>query len=191
MSSIVVASGKAHSLANEEMLPLTALSIPKHREVPTLIVAGVDAPSITRYEVFMGPVAGRPFPFLYSFHRIHGRDDIRRKIERLRGIEDGWLDGIGKGLNQAGLSHLEEQLVRYYPKDAPKLRLYPTADGSAQAEWWIGDYHAALEVFLDDGAIAEWSDYNLQTRKEMVRDIDTNKEQDWEWVVQRLQILSS
>ena len=39
-------------------------------------------------------------------------------------------------------------------------------------------------------APAEWSDFNLETKSEKVRLVNINDEQDWEWVVRRLQSLS-
>ena len=116
-------------------------------------------------------------------------DDIRKQISRLKNLQDGWLDGTGKACHPMGLANLAEQLTSYYPCDAPELRLYPTADGNVQAEWWIGNYNAVLEVFLDT-ASAEWSDYHLQTKVERVRQVNISDEQDWEWVVQRLQSLA-
>ena len=117
-------------------------------------------------------------------------DDIREQISNLGNLQDGWLDGTGKACDPKGLSNLAEQLVSHYPFDAPELRLYPTGDGNVQAEWWIGNYNAVLEVFLDGTTPAEWSDFNLQTKMEKVRPVNINDEQDWEWVVQRLQSLS-
>ena len=121
--------------------------------------------------------------------RAH-EDDIREQISNLGKLQDGWLDGTGKACDPEGLANLAERLVRHYPLDAPELRLYPTGDGNVQAEWWIGNYSAVLEIFLDRTAAAEWSDCNLRTKQENARPVNINDEQDWEWVVQRLQSLS-
>ncbi|MDE0027155.1 MAG: hypothetical protein OXP69_22310 [Spirochaetaceae bacterium] len=117
-------------------------------------------------------------------------DDIREQICNLGQLQDGWLDGSGKACDPRGLANLADQLVSHYPFDAPELRLYPTGDGNVQAEWWVGNYNAVLEVFLDGTSPAEWSDFHLQTKVETVRSVNINDEQDWEWVVQRLQSLS-
>ena len=117
-------------------------------------------------------------------------DDIGEQISNLGKLQDGWLDGSGKACDPRGLANLAEQLVSHYPLYAPELRLYPTGDGNVQAEWWIGTYNAVLEVFLDEPGIAEWSDFNLDTKVEESRLVNINDEQDWEWVVRRLQSLS-
>ena len=117
-------------------------------------------------------------------------DDIREQISHLGSLQDGWLDGTGKACDPTGLANLAEQLVSHYPFDAPELRLYPTGDGNVQAEWWIGNHSAVLEVFLDGTTPAEWSDFDFQTKVENVRPVNISDEQDWEWVVQRLQSLS-
>ena len=116
-------------------------------------------------------------------------NDIREQIGNLGSLQDGWLDGTGKACDVKGLANLAEQLVSHYPSDAPELRLYPTGDGNVQAEWWIGNYNAVLEVFLDGTTLAEWSDFNLETKMEKVRRVNVNDAQDWEWVVRRLQTL--
>ena len=117
-------------------------------------------------------------------------DDIREQISNLGNLQDGWLDGTGKACDPRGLANLAEQLVSHYPFDAPELRLYPTGDGNVQAEWWIGNHNAVLEVYLDGTTPAEWSDFDFQTKVENVRPVNISDEQDWEWVVQRLQSLS-
>lgn len=116
-------------------------------------------------------------------------DDIREQISNLGQLRDGWLDGTGKACDVKGLANLAEQLVSHYPSAAPELRLYPTGEGSVQAEWWIGNYDAVLEVFLDGTTLGEWSDFNLGTKVETVRPVNINDGQDWEWVVRRLQSL--
>ena len=121
--------------------------------------------------------------------RAHERD-IREQISNLGKLQDGWLDGTGKACDPEELANLAERLVRHYPLDAPELRLYPTGDGNVQAEWWIGNYSAVLEIFLDGTAAAEWSDCNIETKQENARLVNIDDEQDWEWVVQRLQSLS-
>ena len=140
--------------------------------------------------------AGERYPFRSSVdHQIGMRssraheDDIWEQISNLGKLQDGWLDGAGKACDPKGLANLAEQLVSHYPLSAPELRLYPTGDGSVQAEWWIGNYNAVLEVFLDRTTLAEWSDCNLRTMVENVRPVNINDEQDWEWVVRRLQSL--
>ena len=145
--------------------------------------------------IFLDP--GGTVPFRSSLaHQIGVRStkahekDIRKQISNLGKLEDGWLDGTGKACDLTGLANLGEQLVRHYPLYAPELRLYPTGDGNVQAEWWIGRYNAILEVFLDGGSPAEWSDFNLESKSEKVRLVNINDEQDWEWVVRRLQSLS-
>ena len=116
--------------------------------------------------------------------------DIREQISNLGNLQDGWLNGTGKACDPNGLANLAEQLVGHCPPAAPELRLYPTGDGGVQAEWWIGNYHAVLDVFLDGTTLAEWSVCNLQTMVEDGRPVNINDEQDWKWLVQRLQFLS-
>ena len=132
------------------------------------------------------------FQYSYQFLFITSaqEDEIREQISNLGELEGGWLEGTGKALDPDELAKLAERLVQHYPLSAPELRLYPKADGNVQAEWWIGNYSAVLEVFLDESGVAEWSDYNHQTSQETERSVNINNKRDWEWVVQRLQSFS-
>ena len=133
------------------------------------------------------PRSPAPFPTASLRPTTKHEESIREQIGDLAALRDGWLDGTGKAFEAGKLALLEEALATHYPAEAPELSLYPTGDGNVQAEWWIGEYHAALEVFFD-GTIgaAEWSDYHFPTEKEKVREVNISRARDWQWVAQRL-----
>ena len=133
------------------------------------------------------PRSPAPFPTASLRPTTKHEVSIREQIGDLAALRDGWLDGTGKAFEAGKLALLEEALATHYPAEAPELSLYPTGDGNVQAEWWIGEYHAALEVFFD-GTIgaAEWSDYHFPTEKEQVREVNISRARDWQWVARRL-----
>lgn len=133
--------------------------------------------------------AGEVLAHRVSLHSTQAHeDDIREQIRSLAALRDGWLDGAGRACNPEGLAVLQERLLRYYPFDAPELRLYPTVEGTVKAEWWIGGYHVTLEVERD-ARYAEWSDYHFDTEVEKMRQVSLADEHDWRWVLQRLEFL--
>lgn len=69
------------------------------------------------------------------------------RIKQLRTLKAGWLDGAGKPPSDTSLDWLE-QLLGQLPSDGslPRPYLYPTPEGSVQAEWDIGPWSVTAEV---------------------------------------------
>jgi len=89
------------------------------------------------------------------------RQDIRApsavpaRLDHLRGIKDGWLDGCGLAPSPEGLDWLErclDGLAQCYDSRfdfaLPSPYLYPTAEGGVQAEYSFGPYEITLEIDL-------------------------------------------
>ena len=74
--------------------------------------------------------------------------DVPARLDELRAMQDGWLDGAGKAPTHAGLSWLSTNFERYFPDDLPLPYIYPTPEGSIEAEWSLGSHSAILEVNL-------------------------------------------
>lgn len=75
--------------------------------------------------------------------------DIGARIDELRLLQNGWLDGVnGAQLDPGQLDWLEHQLDVQLVDDHPLPFLYPTAEGGVQIEWSIGDYEITLDADL-------------------------------------------
>lgn len=69
---------------------------------------------------------------------------VRRRLEELSRLQDGWLDGRGKALPFDGL----EWCAGLFESLPPPLQpgLYPTAEGGVRAEWSFPGNEASLDV---------------------------------------------
>lgn len=55
--------------------------------------------------------------------------DVRARLDDLRALSDGWLDGTGVAPPHAGLDWLASAFDRHFPDDLPLPHLYPTPEG--------------------------------------------------------------
>ncbi|MCL2033017.1 MAG: hypothetical protein FWG96_07120 [Methanomassiliicoccaceae archaeon] len=75
--------------------------------------------------------------------------DIQARIEELSHLEDGWLDGTGKGILKDGAKRVAELFALCYEEKLPTPHIFPTEDGELQAEWSIGVSELILRVNLE------------------------------------------
>ena len=66
------------------------------------------------------------------------------RVEQLRLLKDGWLDGYGTALNQDGLTWF----VEHFPIELSLPYLYPTAEGGLRVEWSNIDSEMSLDINL-------------------------------------------
>jgi len=86
---------------------------------------------------------------------------FRARLDELRRLNAGWLDGEGSPLNPAALAELGELFELYYPADLPLPYMFPTVSGGLQLEWRLAESWAEVEVdlssFIGDWLI-DWGD---------------------------------
>ncbi len=111
--------------------------------------------------------------------------DIHGRLDELRRLEDGWLDGDGKAPGSDELEWLAAGFDRHYPDDLPLPYLYPTTEGGVRAEWSLSDYEISLEVNLV-ARRADWHHLDLDTHADNVRELDLDNENDWAWIASAL-----
>ena len=74
---------------------------------------------------------------------------VATRIEELRKLEAGWLDGTGEVPDSAGLDWLHEHLdTLMLDYGVPFPRLYPTTEGNIQAEWEGAEWEIEVEYDL-------------------------------------------
>ena len=76
--------------------------------------------------------------------------DTTRRLNELKNMGDGWLDGEGRAPDPAGLDWLIRQFENRYPEDLPLPYLYPTPGGGVEAEWGLDGGGVNLEVNLEN-----------------------------------------
>lgn len=103
---------------------------------------------------------------------------VQAQLDRLRALEDGWLDGEGKAPSDEGLDWLVETFGRWYPPNLECPYFYPTEKGGVQAEWTLGCTELSVDIDLRKRSGWLYS-LNLDTDDEVVRDLDLEIGSDW------------
>ena len=103
---------------------------------------------------------------------------ISSRLNELRRLENGWLDGKGLAPSAAGLNWLTQNFDANYSDELPQPFAYPTAEGGVQVEWTIGDSELSLEIDLSSHQ-AQWHCLNLTTAADSFRDVNLDDVGDW------------
>jgi hypothetical protein len=111
--------------------------------------------------------------------------DIGSRLDELRNLSDGWLDGKGKAPSTHGIDWLAEFFDRNYADDLPLPYLYPTPEGGVHAEWRLDPLDATLEIDLNSRT-ASFHALDLDSGREDSRQIDLQDQVQWMWVLGQL-----
>jgi hypothetical protein len=103
---------------------------------------------------------------------------IHPRLDELRALEDGWLEGHGVAPPASGLDWFAEAFERGYDDDLPVPYLYPTESGGIQLEWGIPPFEASLEVDLGK-RWGEWHCLNLKTDVDELLELDLSGATGW------------
>lgn len=86
--------------------------------------------------------------------------NVKARLDELRGMSDGWLDGYGNAPSPAGLDWLSSAFERHYPDDLPAPSLFPNPEGGIEAEWRLGDHRVILSIDIDAHR-GEWLRFSM------------------------------
>lgn len=92
---------------------------------------------------------------------------VWKRLEDLRSLRDGWLEGDGVTPDAVVVARAREVIARILVdyRDLPRPKVFPTPDGGIQVEWMIGDWGAELVFEPDEeGVMAEAT--NVETGEE-------------------------
>lgn len=112
-------------------------------------------------------------------------NDVAVRILELKGLQDGWLDGIGIAPSHEGLNWLRGLLLYFIEEPLPFPYLYPTETGGVQAEWSFGSTEVSIEIDLH-AKKGEWHAFNLEDDTEDAREIDLDSGSDWNWIKEQI-----
>ena len=107
--------------------------------------------------------------------------DVPARLDELRAMQDGWLDGEGLAPSHAGLDWLSGALERHLPGEAPLPYAFPTPDGGIQLEWPLGRRDASLEIDLTTHQ-AEWHWADLDSDDDAEAELNLDDAAGWEWL---------
>jgi len=108
--------------------------------------------------------------------------DVPARLDELRGLRDGWLEGKGVAPCHEGLDWLAASFDRYFPEDLPLPHVYPTAEGGVQAEWSLASNEVSIEVDLATHR-GEWHWLDLTSDAKDLRALTLDDDEAWAWVV--------
>lgn len=111
--------------------------------------------------------------------------DIAARLDELKELQDGWLEGVGRAPSADGLDWLSSAFDAYFPDGLPLPYLYPTEDGDVRAEWSLGGVEASADVDLTS-RVASWHELDLATDAEYARQLNLSSEEDWAWLIDRV-----
>ncbi|MCK4343185.1 MAG: hypothetical protein KAY37_15840 [Phycisphaerae bacterium] len=107
--------------------------------------------------------------------------DIPARLDELRSLQDGWLDGKGIAPSSEELDWLAKAFDARYPEDLPLPFVYPTAEGGIRAEWSVKPYEMSLEIDLSKKT-GEWHQLKMDTDDEDTRSLNLETDEDWKWL---------
>jgi len=105
--------------------------------------------------------------------------DVPSRLDELRNMQDGWLDGSGIAPSHTGLDWLTDNFGRYFPDDLPLPYIYPTPEGAIEAEWSLGS-HSVIVEFNIETHMGEWLKYTQSSDlDDEERTLDLDQAEDW------------
>jgi hypothetical protein len=115
--------------------------------------------------------------------------DIQARLEELRFLKEGWLDGEGDAFDPEGMDWLESSVRAYYVAGTPLPHIFPSPGGQVVFQWKIVDTLATLEIDLRDKT-AYWHTLDLSSRSDSDEDLNLDGAADWNRLKQRLASIS-
>ncbi|QDU36306.1 hypothetical protein Mal4_05910 [Maioricimonas rarisocia] len=111
--------------------------------------------------------------------------DVAARIDEIRNIKSGWMDGQGDAPDETHLDWFVAQFETHYPDDLPLPYVYPTLDGGIQLEWTIDSIEISLSVEGGEHS-AEWDMLDTESGQEIEKTLDLDVESDWDWIARSI-----
>ncbi len=105
-------------------------------------------------------------------------NDVLFRIEELKTLKDGWLDGKGRAPHEQQLDWFARDFEAYYPADLPYPFIYPTPEGGLQVEWSGPQIELSLEADLAKRA-GTWHALDMQSDDEEHGNVDLSAADGW------------
>ena len=111
--------------------------------------------------------------------------DVAARIDEIRNIKSGWMDGQGDSPDEAHLDWFVAQFETHYPDDLPLPYVYPTLDGGIQLEWTLDSLEISLRIPKGEHK-AEWDMLDTESTQEIEKSLDLDIDADWTWIVESI-----
>ncbi|MGL4942469.1 MAG: hypothetical protein ACRC46_04675 [Thermoguttaceae bacterium] len=131
-----------------------------------------------------------PFGILGDFSSceevaVHEPLDVHSRLEDLKVLQDGWLDGDGKALDADGITWCANCFSRFYTVDVPFPLFCPTVEGGVYAEWSFDKIDISLEIDLEN-RVGHWHSLNVEDQTYTEKDLNLNLPESWTWLCNKL-----
>ena len=111
--------------------------------------------------------------------------NVRARLNELRHMKDGWLEGQGSAPPQSGLDWLIDCFERRYPAGVRLPHLYPTFEGGVQAEWSFPNREINLEINLVTHQ-ADWYNLDLESDDDEIKTLNLDDANVWNWIADEI-----
>ncbi len=111
--------------------------------------------------------------------------DIQARLEELRHLKQGWLDGEGTPFDPAGMDWLESSVREHYSPGTPLPHIFPTPDGQVVFQWRIAGVSATLEIDLGEKT-GYWHAFDVKTKADADEDMDLGAASGWNRLTEML-----
>ena len=115
-------------------------------------------------------------------------DDIGARLDELRGLKDGWLDGKGKAPAGGDLDWLEQEFNVRYPEELPVPYVYPTPEGGLSLEWELAGNDISLEISFPEKT-GQYHCLNLETGEEKEETFNLNDPKTWQTLAEHIRAM--
>ncbi len=115
--------------------------------------------------------------------------DVPARLDELRLLKDGWLEGGGSAPTSAGIDWLSDKFTRDYPENLPLPFVYPTPEGGIRLEWSIDSHDISLEIDLKRH-VAALHVLNLNSDEEHEEELRLDEPAEWARLIQQIQRIS-
>ena len=113
---------------------------------------------------------------------------VSDRLDEIRNMKDGWLDGDGAAPCHAGLDWLASCFERHFPRHLPLPYIFPTPEGGVEAEWSIGRHSVIFEIDLESRQ-GDWLRFDKQSDEEDSHLLDLADNSRWEWLTSEIRRL--
>lgn len=104
--------------------------------------------------------------------------DVPARIDELRLLQHGWLEGHGIAPDSAHLDWFAEQFEHSFAAELPLPFVYPTEAGGLRLEWDFASHDLSVEVNLQTRK-AELHCLDLEANRDAAETIDLSTEDGW------------
>lgn len=112
--------------------------------------------------------------------------DVPARLDELRLLKDGWLEGSGNAPTSAGIDWLSDKFAQLYPEDLPLPFVYPTPEGGVRLEWSLGSRDVTLDIDLGTH-VAGLHALNLSSDEELEDRFNLDEPAEWTRLIEQIQ----